>query len=153
MTLSSFQDPQSVESYTVRGLQLVQFVFVLNRSVKQQPQSPISLLWHFICDFSQCCEGWAAAAAGSGGGPYVKLQTIIDPGDILQHLTFTLAGRDMKSLIECVLLCSSLVTSLINSPPSSLSLGAKLPRLSLAWKSSCLDGFGGLIHCSWTFHR
>lgn len=51
------------------------------------------------------------------GGPYVKLQTIIDPGNILQHLTFTLAGHDMKSLIECVLLCSSLVTSLINSPP------------------------------------
>lgn len=59
----------------------------------------------------------AARGAGSGGGPYVKLQTIIDPGDILQHLTFTLAGRDMKSLIECVLLCSSLVTRLINSPP------------------------------------
>lgn len=60
------------------------------------------------------------------GGPYVKLQTIIDPGNILQHLTFTLAGRDMKSLIECVLLCSSLVTSLINSPHTpapSLSLG------------------------------
>lgn len=56
------------------------------------------------------------------GGPYVKLQTIIDPGNILQHLTFTLAGRNMKSLIECVLLCSSLVTSLINSPPL-LSLG------------------------------
>lgn len=69
----------------------------------------------------------AARGVGSGGGPYVKLQTIIDPGDILQHLTFTLAGRDMKSLIECVLLCSSPVTRLINSPPpppSTLSLGA-----------------------------
>lgn len=54
---------------------------------------------------------------GGDGGPYVKLPTIIDPGNILQHLTFTLAGRDMKSLIECVLLCSPLVTSLINSPP------------------------------------
>lgn len=64
----------------------------------------------------------------------MKLQTIIDPGDILQHLTFTLARRDMKSLIECVLLCSSLVTRLINSTPpptnppiirpsSTLSLG------------------------------
>lgn len=55
------------------------------------------------------------------GGPYVKLQTIIDPRDILQHLTFTLAKRGMKSLIECVLLCSSLVTRLINSllPPPS----------------------------------
>lgn len=58
----------------------------------------------------------------------MKLQTIIDSADILQHLTFTLAGRDMKSLIECVLLCSSLVTSLINMSPSSLSLGPRASR-------------------------
>lgn len=112
----------SAVAYTVRERRRVKFVFVLNRFVKQKLQSPISLLWHFICDLSQ--RG-AAAGVGSDGGPYVKLQTIIDPGDILQHLTFTLAGRDMKSLIECVLLCSSLVTSLINSPPSSLSLGVR----------------------------
>lgn len=45
--------PRSVRSsYTVRGLQHAKHVFVLNRSVTQELQSPISFLWHFICDFS-----------------------------------------------------------------------------------------------------
>lgn len=46
---------------------------------------------------------------------YVKLQSLIDPGNIPQHLTFTLAEQNMKSLMECVLLCSPFVTVLIDS--------------------------------------
>lgn len=88
-------------------------VFCLNRSDATKSHKPPG-------GISYVTPVRLGGGGGGVGGLYVKLQAIIDPGDILQHLTFTLAGRDMKSFIECVLLCSSLVTSLINSFPPSL---------------------------------
>lgn len=45
----------------------------------------------------------------------MKLQSLIDPGNIPHHLTFTLAEKNMKSPMECVLLRSPFVTVLIDS--------------------------------------
>lgn len=71
----------------------------------------------------------------------MKLQSFIDPGNIPQHLTFTLAEQNMKSLMECVLLCSPFVTVLINSfslisYPSSKT-GPLLLRIYLLMSTRC----------------